>query len=309
MKVLSERTMDIEMFSIIDYLEDRGIDYSTAGTKNVSAGWIGISCPFCGDHSNHLGIRLDTNLYSCFKCGAKGGPTKLIRELDNCSFQSACNTMFKFVATDFSHLVKKERPHAEKTMLPSGTSSNFLPIHDKFLAARRYDRTFLERRYDIMAVGPTCDDWRFRIVIPVYLNQNMVTYVARDCSGKAEIKYKNAPVEKSVLQAKHVLYGLDNVKDTVILVEGIFDAWRIGTHAVCTFGTMMTTEQMLLLKQKGIKRLIMLFDSDAIKKAEQLVYTLSSIVKQVELVELFEGDPDDMDENSVWELKRTLGMK
>lgn len=38
-----KKEVDLELFDVIDFLEDRGVDYTTAGTKNVSAGWIGIN--------------------------------------------------------------------------------------------------------------------------------------------------------------------------------------------------------------------------------------------------------------------------
>lgn len=303
---MKHEDVDIELFDVVEYLEDRGVDYTTAGTKNVSAGWIGITCPFCGDRSNHLGISLETNLISCFKCAKKGSVLHLIQEIDRCSYNRALDVLNKFVLRDFAHLVKKERKSADVTLLPSGTSDNFLPIHERFIKSRRYDREFLQRRYDIMAIGPTCDDWKFRIVIPVYLNHELVTFVARDCTGKAEVKYKNAPIEKSKLQAKHCLYGIDQVKDTVILVEGILDAWRIGSGAVATFGTQVTDEQIHLLAQKQIKRAIVLFDQDASSKGESLAYSISSVVQHVDCIALTEGDPDDLSEDEVWTLKKEI---
>jgi DNA primase len=246
---------------------------------------------------------------SCFKCGAKGSALKLVREIDSCSYKKAEDIARSFILRDFEHLVKKVRKTSERTILPTGTSESFLPIHDRFLASRRYDRAFLQRRYDLMAIGPTLDDWKFRIIIPVYLNEELVTYVGRDTTGKADIPYKNAPIEKSVLQAKHTLYGLDNVKDTCILVEGIFDAWRIGLEAVPTFGTQVTDEQIYLLAKKNIKRCIVLFDEDATSKAETLAYSVSSVVDKVEYIALSEGDPDDLTEDEVWELKRCIGLK
>lgn len=305
------KDVDLELFDIIDYLEDRGIDYLTAGSKNTSAGWISISCVFCGDRSNHMGINLESNLCSCFKCGKKGSVLILVQAIDNCGYNWAVKTIDKFVLKDFSHLVKKERTHAERTILPGGTSDNFLPIHDKYLTLRRFDRKFLQRRYDIMSIGPTCDDWKFRICIPVFQGGNIVTFVARDTTGKSEIKYKNCPAERCVKQVKDCLYGIDQIRegDSVILVEGIFDAWRIGTGAVCTFGTQVTDEQIRVLASKRIKNAFVMFDSDATSKATTLCHCISSVVANVEQIELLEGDPDNLDEDEVWNLKRDLNLK
>jgi hypothetical protein len=304
----TEEELDIEMFDIVGYLEERGVDYSTAGTKNVSAGWIGLSCQFCGDHSNHLGINLETNRGSCFKCGKKVTALTVIQMVDECCYSRAKETFNKYILKDFSHLIKKERIRAEKTIFPSGTTFDPLPIHHKFLSSRRYDLEFLRRKYDLMFVGPTCDDWKFRIIIPVYQNAEIVTYIGRDTTGKLEVPYKNAAIEKSVIQAKHTLYGLDEIKEggTAILVEGLFDKWRMGSHVVTTFGTQVTEEQIALLGRKNIKRAIVLFDHDASAKGEALAYSITSVVQRVECVFLNEGDPDDLTEDDVWELRREL---
>jgi len=298
--------LDIELFDIIDYLEDRGVDYNTAGSRNVSVGWIGLSCPFCGDRSTHLGVNLESKMFSCFRCGKKGSSISLVQALDNCSFHKAKAVVDQFITRDFSSYKRKERIHASATKLPSNTSENFLPVHDKFISSRRYDREFLQRKYDILAVGPTCDDWKFRIIIPVYYNHELVTYVGRDCTGKLEVPYKNCPQEQCILQAKHTLYNLDSIQDEVILVEGILDAWRIGTKAVATFGTQVTDEQIALLARKQIKKAFVLFDSDASDKADKLAHSISSVVPSVDVITLSDGDPDSLTEDEVWELKREL---
>jgi DNA primase len=301
-----EPELDLDLFDVMAYLDDRGIDYANAGSKNVSVGWIGISCVYCGDHSTHLGINLETKQFSCFKCGTKGNAVKLVAELDRSSFSRAKETINKFISADLSYLVRRVRTHSHITMFPGNTSDNFLPIHDKFIKSRRYDRDFLQRKYDIMAVGPTCDDWKFRIIIPVYLNGEIVTYLGRDVTGKAEIPYKNAPVERSIIQAKHTLYNIDSVKDTAIIVEGVLDAWRIGNFAIPTFGTQYSTEQLRLLNDKRLKKIFVLYDSDAISEAEKLAYDVSAICSSVEIVELSEGDPDSLSEDEAWQLRRDL---
>ena len=62
--------MSFEAFDIVAYLDEKGIEYVTEG-KNVSAGWIGLQCPYCSDQSNHLGVCLDGKGFSCFRCGER----------------------------------------------------------------------------------------------------------------------------------------------------------------------------------------------------------------------------------------------
>jgi 5S rRNA maturation endonuclease (ribonuclease M5) len=68
----------------------------------------------------------------------------------------------------------------------------------------------------------------------------------------------------------------------------------------------VTEEQIVLLGRKKIKRAIILFDQDASAKGEALAYSITSVVQHVECVFLNEGDPDDLLEDDVWELRREL---
>ncbi|KKK72386.1 hypothetical protein LCGC14_2904360, partial [marine sediment metagenome] len=79
--------MSLETFDPILYFENRNISYSTEG-KNVTEGWCNIECPFpfCDDPSNHMGINLESKLFSCWACGEKGGMDRLIQELEGCSW-------------------------------------------------------------------------------------------------------------------------------------------------------------------------------------------------------------------------------
>lgn len=298
--------IDLDLFDPMAYLDARGVDYTSSGSKNVSTGWIGTTCRWCGDRTNHLGINLTSKKISCFKCGKKGNVLTLVMAVDNCSFNTAKRTVLEFSTVDFAYLVRKERLHAQNTLFPTGIQDKFLPMQDQFLLKRRYDREFLQKKYDIMPMGPTLDDWKFRIIIPVYEKHQLVTYVGRDVTGKLEIPYKNAPIEKSVIQAKHSLYNFDSIRDTAIVVEGIMDVWRIGNGAVCSFGTQYTKEQ--ILKLVGLKRIFVLYDADAPAEADRLSFDLTAVCRNVEVILLDEGDPDNLHEDDVWALRRELGL-
>ena len=63
-----------------------------------------------------------------------------------------------------------------------------------------------------------------------------------------------------------------------------------------------------MIAQKKLKRCFILFDNDAIDKAHVLASTLTSVVPEVEVLELDSGDPNDMDEDSIWNLRRDLNI-
>lgn len=63
--------------SLKQLLIDYRIPFSEQG-KNIGNGWIGLKCPFCDDHSNHLGLNLQ---YDFFHAGGVVGilPLKLFQ--------------------------------------------------------------------------------------------------------------------------------------------------------------------------------------------------------------------------------------
>ena len=106
-------------------------------------------------------------------------------------------------------------------------------------------------------------------IVAPYLDRRLITLVGRDITDQSDKRYKALAVSKSVSTVKGTLYNIDSVKDSVIIVEGVFDCWRIGDACVATFGTKVTHEQILMLR--GFRRAFVLFDADAVHAAERIV--------------------------------------
>jgi len=80
--------------------------------------------------------------------------------------------------------------------------------------------------------------------------------------------------------------------------------WRLGDGTVALFGTQWTKKQVQLLTQK-VKKAYIMFDSDAIKKAYKLAGQLSGLIS-TEIIELKKGDPADLDNITIRELRREI---
>jgi len=298
----------MKTFDVIAYLEDKGIEIVYSG-KNVSSsgGWIGIQCPFCGDNSSHGGINLISKAYSCFRCG--GGTEKrsvldLIQMLESCSKSKAWEITRKYQNLDSFH-EEKEIIRASKIEMPSGVSKEFPDVHIEYLKKRGFDPKQVIDKYDLYA-GKYTGFFKHRIVIPVYLNDQMVTLVGRDISGLADEPYKAWPSEQSKLSTKETLYNIDSIRKNVIIVEGILDVWRIGDGAVATFGTKFTPKQLMLLK--GIEKAFVMYDAEAQKEAHKLAASLYGLVGCIEIMELSHGDPCDLTQYEVEELRKDIGL-
>ena len=294
--------INLEDFDILKYLDSRNVSYINSG-DNVSAGWTSMNCLFCVDHANHLGINLKSKVFSCFKCAEKGNAFKLIQEIDGVDFHKALQIVKEFNGGTF---VPKEKHFQTKLKFPENVLHDLTDRHREFLIARRYDPDYVIKKYDLMATGPI-GDFKHRIIIPVTMNQRTLSFVGRDITGESNLPYKNSSDKLCIKDPKRCLYNIDTVmQNKAVIVEGIFDAWRIGDAAVATFGTKYTHEQLRLLK--NLKRVFVLYDSDATSLAYKLAHDLSAIVKEVNVIELDEGDPDNLKEDDVISLRKELGL-
>lgn len=291
------------MFDIKSYLEQKQVQYWEGG-KNVSRGWININCLFCNDPSNHLGINLEEQYCSCWQCGQAGPLNLIVQRLENdCSLAQANTIMSKFPII----LEEYEEEEVNKpvgSILPSEAMPFLHNIHQEYLEGRGFIPSELIRDYKLHSCY-TLGKWKFRIIAPIFLGGEIVSFQALDVTGKAKLKYKLCPNDKAVIPARHLLYNIDSVQSRVIIVEGITDVWRIGPGSVATFGIEFSREQIDLLRNRNLKSALVVFDGEekAIQKAYKLAGNLF-FIPDVEVIELEDGkDPDSLDEEEIKELK------
>ena len=225
---------------------------------------------------------------------------------ENCTYSEALKIIEGFKDNSFSTFEEKKRePSRFDIQLPKGCTEIFPEIHEKWILSRRFDPEKLKKTYEIKAVH-LFGEWKFRLIIPVFLDKKLVSYVGRDVTGMAEQKYKNCKIEDSKKTVKECLYNIDSVEDVAVVVEGVTDVWRGGDGFIATFGTQFTSDQVKQLM--GLKRVIIMFDSDANKQAEKLANAATSVVPNVEIVTLDEGDPADLSDVEMFKLRKELGL-
>lgn len=295
---------------LIEFLESNDIDYYTEG-NNISEGWTGLQCPFCDDQSNHAGISPDATKFSCWKCGESGKLYRLIAELIDVDYSSAWN-IAKTIGQDTLGIVGESSDSSTAStldrpvngVLPKSSTSKFPNIHKRYIKSRRFGLKHLKREYKIKAVH-TVGRFRFRIIIPYFLDGNLINYIARDVTGKAEKKYLACSNKMAVLPIKSTFYNIDRVKRDVIIVEGVTDVWAVGSGAIAASGSLITNEQLLLLKEKGVRKAYLVFDEDAAEKVDRYANKLSAVL-DVEIVELENGDPAEQEPQVIHEIRGLL---
>lgn len=285
--------LNLESLDVISLLQNLGIEYKTSG-KNVSAGWVNIRCIFCGDTGHHLGINLKSKVYSCWICRSSGNIFSLLKK----KYDSSNREVFEIIKPFVGKISTKDntaKPSAKKKRrvdLPSFSMDKPLKIHANYLKERGFDHKFLEKVFGIKYTGQISKyqafdrviDFKFRIIIPVFINGELVNFTGRDVSGCSDERYKNCPNDDALISTKDTIYGYDSiVGDTAVLVEGPTDVWSLGPGALGIFGLKYTENQIKLLYRKGLRKCIIFLDNEptAQKIAKKLAREVGSFIPEV----------------------------
>lgn len=290
---------------LVELFTEIGVRHWTSG-KNVSLGWIGIRCVYCNDSSNHLGVSLQKGNFSCWKCGSTGSLKELLMEMGY-PYRDAMGLIQKH-SSDTQQLAQRRVPGAGAIDL-TGFVEDFSDLQRRYLINRGFSPDELQQKYFLMGGHHIKGDWKFRIIVPVIMRGEIVNFTGMAVAGQ-EPKYKHCPDDQSVMTIKQTLYNYDNVKGFVIgICEGVTDVWRMGDGFVATFGTKFTDDQVQLILQKRISRVLIMYDADAPREADRLAHQLASFCHlEVFAAKLPSGDPADLKINEVSSIRKDLGF-
>jgi hypothetical protein len=298
-------------FDVRAWLDDVGVSYSTGG-DNVSSGWIGMKCIYCpADHADHLGVNLRGRYFHCWLCGAGGDALQLVRDVEGLPFALAVERLERFQSVG----AVEEPGHAPREyagLLPARAvplDVRALPVPvEQYLRRRRFDRGIIGE-YGLMWCGAD-GEYPLRLIVPVRVGGELVSWLAADVTGRAGRKYLDCPKDRALVHNKAVVYGIDDVADAslIVVVEGVTDRWRVGRRrCVAMFWKDWTPEQLLMLNH-GIRRdarVIVMLDADAHEYGRNLGEQLAQMHSgAVEIVLLPNGDPGGMSDNELEEVMR-----
>tara|TARA_R100001082_G_C4366132_1_gene162041 strand:+ start:2962 stop:3957 length:996 start_codon:yes stop_codon:yes gene_type:complete len=248
---------------------------------------VRVDCPFCDDTKGHLYVLVSAGLPYCQKCKYDPkSPVRFISDVEGISIREVLamadeGTSFTSMDVDVEDLVDKlfeEEQEKDFDYKVMSLGQNFVPVTSlpgipgldrhvkearKYLSSRGIGKE-VAKRFGIRF----CYDGEFsgRIIVPCYYRDEIVTFVARDLYGFSDRKYLNPKGNKQ----SDFLYNYDSIEgDTVVLVEGVFDAIHMAQVAptVASFGKSLSTRQINLLN--GFKRVIFYWDLDAYPQVEK----------------------------------------
>lgn len=299
-------------FNARKFYEDHGIDYYSGNYphKHTRPGWIQIECPCCtGNPGLHLGFHEEQGFFVCYRCGWHPNE-RIIQKLIDVPWKEAKRVKREYGGR--TTITKAPRRTKEKDItvkLPLG-SRELQENHRKYLENRGFDPDELDDIWDLYGT-PHIGPYKMRIIAPIYYRDKLVSYQGRDITGLSQMKYKACSKKEERIHHKDVVYGYDLVRKDAVLVEGIFDVWRLGPGAIATFGIMYTESQLNLLSK--LRRVFILYDegdSQAMEQAEKLCCSLNLLGTESEIITTGKThDPGEYSKKEAEYLMRELLIK
>ena len=281
----------------------------------LSKGWVNVNCPFCKmppDTHCNLGFSTDVPSSNCWRCGKHGWVESLALILNVSPIEVRRIVSNYTVGTQ---KIIRKKSSGKNLVLPG--SSTLTVGEENYLKERGYNIPYLQKKFGIKG-GGLFGEWSYRIIIPLFYNGTLVSWVGRTILPKEFIKenniprYKNLSIEASEINPKSIFFNLDNSRDKkVILVEGPFDVLKMGDNTICSLGTSVTSQQKLLLLQR-YEKIFIAFDNEpsAQEKARKLGIELDAVGLDVEVVNICEdydcNDPGELNQKQVREIKSQL---
>ncbi len=256
--------------SVIELLGDHGLD----PVRVASGRELAVSCPLCGDQSRRMYVNAQTAQWICFKCEERGGIYWLCRkvlDLDHFEAMRVLDAMPYTHTPDYharttTFKLTQRRAEEQTQQSPVALPPEYHPLTEitapgeypfwQYLLTRGVEgREVRDNEIGFCLTG----FFKWRVIVPVRSNGILWTFVARAIGDR--VPKVLHPVGA---QPKRALFGIDRLstEGTAIITEGVFDAIKVGDAAVATLGTNVTPHQRDLLRDKGVKRVIFLFDGD-----------------------------------------------
>ena len=300
-----------------------------------------LDCPLCSDSGKYnLWFNIVKNEGICYKCWRGFRPIPLVQALEDCTFLAAAKIVKELTSPSYFSVEGLKRRVREaldtKLDVTQQSAPPRIELPEEFvLASSRQSKKWppylmarIQSKSDIEELGiGWCEDgyYRNRMIVPITIDGNIVSFVARSmakpcwhCGGKG-CGHCDYAVYKAYLYPRgtktgHLLFNYDRAKhhEHVVLVEGVFDAIRVGTHGLAVLGSHLSDTQLGLLLASAASVISLIFDPDAAgrKATEKTLKKLKPFYDRLRVVSLPGGhDPDFFDYGTLWSFIRSSPLE
>lgn len=239
----------------------------------TETGEVHIKCPRCYDSKYRLYVNRAKKFWVCHHCGGKGrSAIGFVMWILKCDEDMAMRSIISSADSllldddDEEERPRRRRQEASEVELPEGFKPLTLPTDRRsepfwdYLTGRSITPTMV-KEYGMGYCGR--GEYRGRVIVPVNIFGVRRGWVGRTIHKDVTRKYMNPPG----VHTSRLLFNIDHVvasgTETVVLMEGMFDVFRMNDVAVCTFGKKISNQQISILARTGIKRWVFCYDGDA----------------------------------------------
>lgn len=292
---------EIEKINIEDLLNDYGLEPRVSVTQNAN-----FCCPFHKEKNPSCGMKISTGLWKCFGCGLSGNIVSFVAEMEEISLKEAEQKIRSkwiekrpdiptIVDTVQKILSQKEDKYEQEVIYPKWILSKYSKDWS-YMSTRGFEHYTCEHFnvvYDsnIGYQGFPCFN----------LNGDLVGVTGRNTKGGEPRYFPLIRFKKS--QYIFNFQAIDKEKP-VIAVEGeinVMAMWQKGyPNTIAFLGAGVSEHQIELLKNSGIKELIIFFDSDtAGKHGTNILFKNLWLYMKITCVKDHKGDAADLDESTI----------
>ena len=257
---------------------------------------IHVCCPVCGESRYRLYVNTETGALYCHNCQFKGTIVNLIQAVEHIPYFQAKQIILDYNPIEYTPHYTQQAIDENDVGKFANIAKRYVPLPEEYQKlddcvnhtaekARKYlhKRGITDNQISYHNIGVCCTgEYKNRVIIPIYNNNVMEFWVARDITGKAALKEKSPHNEPYQLGKSDVLFNIDNAArnyGTIVLSEGIFDALSWGHIGVALLGKTLYNSQLnTILQYKPYLdgEIFVALDADALDATKDVAYKLSA---------------------------------
>ena len=206
-----------------------------------------LHCPKCEAHDTpKLYINLEKQVFNCFRCNWHGKIRelykfpKLVSSLENQLSLAEFAKLKSFKPLDCSNLDVMEDLNPVRELFYEDPQYTYL-------LNRGWTDDLISLYKPLLSLNPKYKD---RVIIPVVKNDKIIYWTARSIIANPVLKYKNPSMPRNNIIFEASIPENRFFLDTLVICEGIFDAFKI-PQAISLFGKTITTENELNIIKKA----------------------------------------------------------
>lgn len=275
--------------SILDKLN---IDVHSINNDNFM-----MCCPFHGERNPSFGIHVETGVYNCFACSARGTILDFVAKILD------TNTLIALQFIESLHNNNRAKPTLFKEVAPRQQQYKYQ--REIGYAAYKYfhSRGITSRTVDMFDISQEGD----YVIFPIKNTQGQVLAVQkRHIQTKKFLFPKNFNVKDYVFGlAELIKYG--DINKDVVVCESVIDCmtvWEYGGQSIAIYTAMPSQRQIDTLALLPFKRFKDGFDRDDAGRIGWDLFKTVGIPKGIRVIESRDHNKKDINELSYEEYRK-----